>query len=123
MPIARPVYLVQLVVLQHTDKNINEGEAECVDVALTCAEGLIRQKKGFGLEPSASAIELIHAMVLMAVIGHPATVCRRHAPPVHALLAHAASLLSHVVKYIIPLAVYAAVVSLFITTLSTTEAL
>ena len=42
MPVVPPVYLVQLVVLQCTDKNINEGEVEHVNVALTCAEALIR---------------------------------------------------------------------------------
>ena len=68
-PVPRPVYLAQLVALLRTDKNNDEGEAERLDVALACAEALIRRKKGFGLELGASAVERIRAVELMAAIG------------------------------------------------------
>ena len=68
MPVMQSVYLAQLVALLHTDKNIDEGKVEHVNVSLACVEACIRWKKGSGLELGVSTVELIHAMGLMAVI-------------------------------------------------------
>ena len=68
MPVMQSVYLAQLVALLHTDKNIDEGKVEHVNMSLTCAEACIRWKKGSGLELGASAVELTHAMGLMVAI-------------------------------------------------------
>ncbi|KIJ35771.1 hypothetical protein M422DRAFT_782450 [Sphaerobolus stellatus SS14] len=60
-PIPRPFYLPQLIELLRSDKDDKEA-VERVEIALSNAEGLIRRKKGFGLELEENAAELTMAL-------------------------------------------------------------
>jgi telomere length regulation protein len=49
-PVARPVYIAQLAILLRAGGTDDEGAAEKIEMGLTHAEGLVRRKKGFGME-------------------------------------------------------------------------
>lgn len=58
-PFARPVYLTQLIGLLRAGGGDDAGAAEAMDMGLTHAEGLVRRKKGFGMELGKSFFCLI----------------------------------------------------------------
>ncbi|EJC98569.1 uncharacterized protein FOMMEDRAFT_113710 [Fomitiporia mediterranea MF3/22] len=62
--IQRPVYLFDLAHLITGSKKPDDPQnADRIEMALNCAEELIRKKKGFGLELEENAVNLVYAFV------------------------------------------------------------
>ncbi|TDL16198.1 hypothetical protein BD410DRAFT_645182 [Rickenella mellea] len=64
--VAKPVYLADLGgMLRSTAKPDDPQEADRIEVAITCAEELIRKKKGFGLELEENAVNLVYGLLAL----------------------------------------------------------
>ncbi|KLO14563.1 hypothetical protein SCHPADRAFT_965696 [Schizopora paradoxa] len=62
--IQKPVYLADLgIMLQASAKSDDPQAVDRIEVALGCAEDLIRRKRNFGLELDENAVNLTHALV------------------------------------------------------------